>query len=75
MWAPKHGKLPTIGIVVFNVVIVDFRREAHSEGKGNVVLRVYIILDSFAWIQEHNPHGFLLLALWSSMLSSWNLAR
>ena len=40
-----------IGFVVFNVVIMDFNRVAQSEGGGNVVLRVYIVLGSFAWIK------------------------
>ena len=37
-----------IGIVVFNVVIMDFSKGAKSEGEGNVVLRVYIVLGSLA---------------------------
>ena len=52
------SQFPAIGIVVFNVVIVDFSRVAHSEGEGNVVLRVYIVLGSFAWRKEQTPHGF-----------------
>ena len=52
MWAPKHVKLLAIGIMVFNLVVVEFSRVAHSECNGNVVLRVYIILGSFAWIKD-----------------------
>ena len=52
MWAPKHVKLPVIGIMVFNLVLVDFSRVAHAECNGNVVLRVYIIHESFTWIKE-----------------------
>ena len=44
--------------MVFNVDIVDFSRVAQSEGKGNVLLTVYIILGGFSWKKEHTPHSF-----------------